>query len=67
MRARPLVHDGLAGHVLDFIGLDGRVTLSVEVDGASVDAARNTLRWSVGSQPWEDGDKLMVRIREGSP
>ena len=65
MRVMP--HDGLADHVLDFIALDGSVTLSVEVDGASVDAARNTLRWSVDSRPWEDGDKLMVRIREGSP
>ena len=67
VEVRVMPHDGLAGHVLDFIGLDGRVTLSVEVDGASVDAARNTLRWSVDSQPWEEGNKLMVRIREGSP
>ena len=57
-------HTGLANHVVDFIALDGKVSLSLEADEATVDAANNTLTWSVSSQPWEDGDKLMVRIRE---
>ena len=57
-------HTGLAGHRLHFIELDGAVSLSLVVDEATVEAANDTLSWSVSSQPWEDGDKLMVRIRE---
>ena len=58
-------HTGLAGnHKLDFIELDGSVSLSLDVVEATVDSANDTLSWSVASQPWEDGDKLMVRIRE---
>ena len=56
-------HTGLAGHVVDFIELDGTVSLSLKVDDAMVDAANDTLSWSVASQPWDDGDELMVRVR----
>ena len=59
--------DALAGQVLDFIELDGTVSLSLDVSDATVDAASGTLSWSVSSQPWEDGDLLMVRVREASP
>ncbi len=55
--------DALGGHILDFIELDGTVSLSLDVADATVDAANGTLSWSVSSQPWEDGDMLMVRIR----
>ena len=57
-------HTGLGGHRLDFIDLDGSVSLSLEVDSATVDAPNKTLSWPVSSQPWEDGDKLMLRIAE---
>ncbi len=60
-------HTGLASHVVDFIELDGSVSLSLRVAGATVDSANDTLSWSVSSQPWEDGDKLMVRIYEAVP
>ena len=60
-------HTGLADHVVDFIELDGTVSLSLIVAAATVDAANDTLNWSVSSQPWHDGDKLMVRIREAPP
>ena len=56
-------HNGLANHILDIIELDGTVSLSLDVADATVDAANDTLSWSVDSQPWEDGDMLMVRIR----
>ncbi len=56
--------DALAGHVVDIIELDGTVSLSLDVADAAVDAVSGTLSWSVASQPWEDGDLLMVRIRE---
>ena len=56
-------HTGLAGQTVDFIELDGSVSLSLNVADATVDAANNTLSWSVSSQPWHDGDTLMVRIR----
>lgn len=59
----------LAGQIVDFIELDGTVSLSMDVADATLDAATGsgqagTLSWSVSSQPWEDGDMLMVRIRE---
>ncbi len=53
----------LSGKVLDFIELDGTTSLSLNVTNSAVEAASNTLTWPVSSQPWEDGDKLMVRIR----
>ena len=57
-------HTGLGGHRLDFIELDGSVSLSLEVDSATVDTANGTLSWPVSSQPWDDGDRLMLRIAE---
>ena len=57
-------HTGIAGHAVDFIALDGSVSLSLDVADATVDAANDTLSWPVASQPWQSGDKLMVRIRE---
>ena len=58
-------HTGLANHVVDFIGLDGSVILSLDADDATVDAANNTLSWPATYQPWNDGDKLMLRIHNG--
>ena len=58
-------HTGLANHVVDFIALDGKVSLSLDTDEATVDAANNTLSWPVTYQPWNDGDKLMLRIHNG--
>ena len=57
-------HDALSGQIVDFIELDGTVSLSLDDVDATVDDANDTLSWSVSSQPWEDGDLLMVRIRE---
>ena len=57
-------HTGISGHAVDFIALDGSVSLSLNVADATVDAANNTLSWPAASQPWHSGDKLMVRIRE---
>ena len=57
-------HTGIAGHVVDFIELDGTVSLSLNADDATADAENDTLSWTVASQPWEDGGTLMVRIRE---
>ena len=53
----------LAGRVVDFIELDGTVSLSLAIDDAAVDPLTNTLSWAVSPQPWDDGDKLMLRIR----
>ena len=57
-------HTGLANHVVAFIKLDGSVSLSLDTIDATVDSANETLSWSVSSQPWHDGDQLMLRIRE---
>ncbi len=56
----------LASQVVDVIELDGTGSLSLSVANATVDAANNTLSWTVSSQPWHNGDKLMVRIHDGS-
>ena len=56
--------DALDDHTLDIIELDGAVSLSLDVGDAVVDGEDGVLRWSVAEQPWEDGDLLMVRIRE---
>ena len=50
----------ITGHVLDFISLDG----TVEVLLKAADATRNggTWTWTMPSQPWDDEDKLMVRL-----
>ena len=54
----------LSGYTLDFIELDGSISTSLDFADALVNEAVGTWSWSVDSQPWEDGDLLMVRIRE---
>ena len=54
----------LAGYALDFIELDGTVSLSLKTSKAVVDVDGGTLSWDVPKRPWEYGDKLMLRIRE---
>ena len=56
-------HTGMAGHAVNFIALDGSVPLSLQVADATVDATTETLSWTVTSQPWQSGDKLMLRVR----
>ena len=56
---------GLTNQEVNFIALDGSVSLSLQVANATVDAANRTLSWAVGSQPWQSGDLLMLRIRKG--
>ena len=52
------------GYTLDFIELDGSVSLSLRVEDATIDGATGTYSWPVADQPWANGDKLMLRIRE---
>ena len=54
----------LAGYVLDFIELDGSVSLKLGVSEAEVDVEGGTLSWGVSERPWEEGDMLMLRIWE---
>ena len=63
----------LDGYTLDFIELDGTASLNLRGsdgidEGASISAPGDagTLTWSVSDEPWEPGDKLMLRIREDS-
>ena len=53
---------GLTSHTVDFIALDSSVALSLKVADATVDATNGMLTWKVESQPWQEGDKLMLRI-----
>ena len=57
-------HDSLSGYVLDFFNVDGQVFLSLDASSATADAANGTLSWAVADAPWQDGDYLMLRIRE---
>ena len=52
-------------HVLDFIALDGSVTLSLDVTDATT--TDGVLTWTVTPAPWSAGDKLMLRIRSPRP
>ena len=52
----------IAGHTVEFIALDGQVALSLAVAEAQVDETNGTVTWKVESQPWQSGDKLMLRI-----
>ena len=60
-------HVSLSGQVLDFIDLNGNVALSLFADDATVDSTAGTYLWSMSSQPWANGDKLMLRIRKLLP
>ena len=57
----------IAGQSVDFIELDGTVSLSLDIADAAVDTSSDILSWTDMSQPWEDGDLLMVRVREATP
>ena len=57
----------LTGVAIDFIALDGSLALSLGASAATADSAAGTLTWSVESAPWQAGDKLMLRVREGGP
>ena len=50
----------LAGHAVDFIALDGSVSLTLSFDDAT--QSGGALTWSAASQPWNAGDLLMLRI-----
>ena len=55
-------YSSLSGHKLDFIELDGSVGLSLEVSSATEDTTAGTLTWPAATQPWHNGDMLMLRI-----
>ena len=55
----------LAGHAVDFIALDGSVSLTLSFDDAT-QSGGGALTWSVASQPWNAGDLLMLRIRSAN-
>ena len=55
-------HTPLSNHKLDFIELDGSISLSLQTSSATADSSAGTLTWSIADQPWEDGDLLMLRI-----
>ena len=58
----------LANHYIDFIALDGSVALRLDFGDAAVADAGGvrTFRWGVCGQPWNAGDKLMLRISESA-
>ena len=59
-------HVSLSGKSLDFIELDGSIDTTLDVADATVNQNAATWTWSITSAPWEDGDQLMLRIREAS-
>ena len=55
----------LSGYTLDFIALDGSVALSLNLaSDPPSDGGQESLSWPVAERPWQDGDRLMLRIRE---
>ncbi len=59
-------HVSLSGKTLDFIKLDGSIGTSLDVSNATVNQTAATWTWSLTSAPWENGDTLMLRIRNTS-
>lgn len=59
----------LSDHRLEFIALDGSVSLRLDFDDAiEIEKDGETaLGWGVCEQPWQPGDLLMLRIAEGIP
>ena len=55
-----------ANHHVDFIELDGSVSLRLDVDTATTTTGggKHTLSWRICRQPWHAGDKLMLRIAQ---
>ncbi len=55
----------LAGQQLELIRLDGTVGLTLRGDAATATATAggHELRWPVCPQPWQPGERLMLRIR----
>ena len=55
----------LAGQQLELIRLDGTVGLTLRGDAATrtATAGGHELRWPVCAQPWQPGERLMLRIR----
>ena len=55
-----------ANHHVDFIELDGAVSLRLDVDAATTTTSggKHTLSWRICQQPWHAGDKLMLRIAQ---
>ena len=58
----------LDGYTLDFIELDGTASLNLRgldvVERSRAGDGSGALKWAVADEPWKDGDKLMLRIRE---
>ena len=54
----------LAGQQLELIRLDGTVGLTLRGDAATrtATASGHELRWPVCTQPWQPGERLMLRI-----
>ena len=55
-------YTGLSGHKVEFIALDGSISLSLDTDSATGNSSAGTLSWGVESRPWKAGDLLMLRI-----
>ena len=57
-------HEGMAGHHIDLIALDGSVALRLDFDDAveTGEGSDRALSWRVCKQPWSAGDLLMLRI-----
>ena len=49
--------------IIDFIALDGSVSLSLDFDEAVMNRGSGALTWKMLDQPWKAGEKLMIRIR----
>ena len=54
----------LSGYAIDFIALDGSVSLTLSFDAAT--QSGGALTWTVAAQPWNAGDLLMLRIRSAN-
>ena len=55
-------HNALSGYEMDIIELDGKVSSTFAFDGSGSTSSPH--EWATCAQPWDAGDKLMLRIRK---
>ena len=54
----------LSGHIIEFIGLNGKAFLSLSFSSSLGTSDRPS--WQVCDQPWKAGDLLMIRLSAGA-
>ena len=53
----------LTDHALDFIDIDGSVSLTLSFGEATAAEDSGIFTWTIAESPWQEGDQLLLRLR----